>query len=792
MSGHLGLSREALLGGAPLPRRVNTQVYLIEARTAHLAAQSRHIRGPFVPARTIEERNRAYLQTLKRGTEPSERPTIMSLERYAPQWADLVPDEPGYRAAIGQVLGQRYRIPYRAVPRLRAALGLDTPAVQEAYQRLYGAPVAQIFVPHRRAGERLAWATAAVGERVENLPPFWAAFALTLTETVGAGILALPIAVAGVGPLPGAVILIVLGLVNLLTVAGLAEACARTGALRYGNAFVGQLLGTYLGRRATAIQALALIVLTFLVLHAYYIGFSTTLAAATGLPAGLVMALLFLAGLYYLRRGSLETTVGSAMIVSGVNIVLILILTVVAFIYLRPQNLAYANVPFVGGQPFDAGILQLIFGTILAAYFGHISVSNGAQFVLRRDPSGRALIRGSAAAMAVAIVLYVLWVFAVTGAVGSARLAGEQGTVLVPLAGVAGLAIPLLGSLFTTLAMGMASIHYALGIYNLVQERLPRPAVPADVPRPGGNGIGPADSAAPAARRAGLRAALLSKEGRFLLGVSPVVGIFLGSEWLLLAGSGSFSGTLSVIGVVVVALLALIFPVLLLAASRRKGDTVPAGVWPGLGHPLVLGGIYLLGIASLFLHGLVIWENPLARGVALLAGLLGLGLTVAVWRAGAFRARLVVELRHYLDTGPPDVVSVVGAGAPLRADIQLLDQDRASSPQEHTASSVIAAFASLRAATVALPATRARELKVWVHEVTPDGTSQGMPADVQVTEGATASPVAVPLVEGQALVPLSGGPCQVQLDFPRPGSPVSATDGEPGLLSSPSPGGRGR
>ena len=77
---------------------------------------------------------------------------------------------------------------------------------------------------------------------------------------MGAGVLALPIAVAGVGPVPGAAILIVLGLVNLLTVACLAEASARTGALRYGNAFVGQLIRTYLGRSATLIQTLALIV----------------------------------------------------------------------------------------------------------------------------------------------------------------------------------------------------------------------------------------------------------------------------------------------------------------------------------------------------------------------------------------------------------------------------------------------------------------------------------------------------------------------------------------------------
>src|SRR5262245_7851797 len=103
MAGNLGLSREALLGGAPLPRRVNTQVYLIEARTAHLAAQSRHQRAPFVPARTIEERNQAYLQTLKLGTEPSERPRITDLERYAPRWADLVPEDPGYRAALAHL-----------------------------------------------------------------------------------------------------------------------------------------------------------------------------------------------------------------------------------------------------------------------------------------------------------------------------------------------------------------------------------------------------------------------------------------------------------------------------------------------------------------------------------------------------------------------------------------------------------------------------------------------------------------------------------------------------------------
>ncbi len=66
-----------------------------------------------------------------------------------------------------------------------------------------------------------------------------------------------------------------------------------------------------------------------------------------------------------------------------------------------------------------------------------------------------------------------------------------------------------------------------------------------------------------------------SKYGGFLLAVSPVVAAFLMSEWLLLTDSGSFTGLLSIIGVLIVPLLGGIFPVLMLVASRRKGDASP-------------------------------------------------------------------------------------------------------------------------------------------------------------------------------------------------------------------------
>ena len=85
--------------------------------------------------------------------------------------------------------------------------------------------------------EKLRWSRARLFRRLEELPPFWTTYGLTLTETVGAGMLALPIAVAGVGPLPGVAIIVVLGLLNVLTVAAVAETFARTSSVRWRGAY---------------------------------------------------------------------------------------------------------------------------------------------------------------------------------------------------------------------------------------------------------------------------------------------------------------------------------------------------------------------------------------------------------------------------------------------------------------------------------------------------------------------------------------------------------------------------
>lgn len=813
------LDRETVLAGGVPAKRANTLLFLIENRTAHLMAQSRQAVEPFLTQQAAEERELAFFEAFSLGNEPPLRPKIQDLERYAPQWASLVPENPRVRAAVAHRLGEKYEFTYRTTPNVRAALGLDDAPVRQAYQRLYRQPLESIFAQRATPGDRLRWAWAALAGWLENLPPFWTAYALTLTETIGMTILALPIALAGIGPLAGVALLAVLGLVNVLTIAFMSEAVSRSGAIRYGSGFIGRVVDDYLGRTGSIILSLGIFVLCFLVLQAFYVGFSTALEGATRVPAVVWVALLFLVGLYFVRRESLSATVASALVVGAVNVVVIVVLSLIAFAHAKPANLLHVDVPFLGGRPFDPAVLGLVFGVVLTAYFGHLTVSTCARVVLQRDASARSLIRGTAAAQATAILLYCLFVLGVNGAIAPQVLSGEQGTALGPLATEIGPVIYLLGSVFIVLGMGMGSIQYSLILFSLVRERLPSMSSPVLLlsrrqglllfrgPRQTGLRLGlvylglsggkarfrldveldgdlrrvettaaaagrwevlgengdpnlldrfpelrdlvsdrgvhlsleimdadqqavrvqvtsstrptyegardtagldmagvfelsdsqaglvgwivrqgtvslaeaaeyteqgesaartlleelakrgfvaeradlegePRYEARLATRRGRQGAGQLwqalgkerdsppdagtsrsshasgisvlfrrlssSKYGSFVLGFSPVVVAFLVAEWLLLTGSGSFTGLLSFIGVIVVPLLGGVFPVLLLLASRRKGERVPTAVYRFLGNPVLLAVICVLFLASILLHGLVIWSDPAA------------------------------------------------------------------------------------------------------------------------------------------------------------------------------------
>jgi hypothetical protein len=960
--------RNDLLAGLPT-RRADALLFLIESRTAHLVVRSRRAMEQFVTEADHDERELAFFEAFSQGLDPPLAPKIQDIERHSGQWARLVPDNPQVRAAVAHRVGTKYRLTYRDAVGIRRALGLDDPEVRRAYRRLYRRPLQDVFAARAALTDRLRWAWTALAARLERLSPFWTVYSLTLTETVGATILALPIALATVGPLPGVVLLVVLGLVNIVTIAYMSEAVTRSGSSRYGSAYLGRLVGDYLGTTGSLILSVSFFVLCLLVLSVFYIGVSTTLEDATSIWAPAWVAVLFGVGLYYLRRRSLNATVASALVVGTVNIFLLVLLTILALTHVRADNLLHTNIPLLSGRPFDPSVIQLIFGVVLAAYFGHTSVSLCGRLVLRRDPSGRALMRGCTAAQATAMVLYCLFVVAVNGAITPEALAGESGTALAPLATVLGPLATVLGSLFVILGMGMGTIHFSLALSSLTREWLPPEAAPVVVlPRQrarllfeerrrlrpksrlkigvrylglrGGDpdfdleimvdgnvyrteasatgsleilgptglasfsdrltdlsdrglnlvldigdanpqnvrvkatsslrasvedgwdrsGVGLAGvlaladdeaelvgwilrqgqvtlseairhadqdeaavratlkslveqglvreirdgsaSVAYAVRLAprhgraqsgelwgalgqeqgpetpggkakrgtppwqGIRSVLRKPRGRFLLGVAPVFVPFAAVEWMLITGSGSFAGLLGFIGVIVVSLVAGTYPVLLLVASRRKGDYVPMVVHRWLGHPVLLAGLYLVFLGSLLLHGLVIWEQPWLRAGALLVAVAIVVITVRMVRSGMLSPRLNIEVRD--DQGRGARFSVTANGQELTSHVTLEYDDHERHLQ--SAAGEIPSFSSLRRAVFEprfADSTRAvpRGLKIWVHRVTPEGDSEPISGAVTVQTVRETKRFDLELARGLLTLPVTDAFCRVEVEL---------------------------
>jgi amino acid permease len=623
------LSRAELLGGLS-GRRVSSALYVIESRTAYLALKARNATAPVLSAGVLEEQERAFLSALAAGRDlPA--PTIQELEQFAPQWAYLVPPDAVARAELAHRFGDKYRFRESDAGRLRAALGLDDPAVRQAYRDRHQGELTAVYDTDLSWLEKLRWSRSRLWRRLEELPPFWTTYGLTLTETVGAGMLALPIAVAGVGPLPGVAIIVVLGLLNVLTVAAVAETFTRTGAVRWRGAYFGRVVRGYLGRTGGVAFGVGMTIYTAPVLLACYVGFAVTVARTTGTSAPLWAAGLFAANIALIFRKRLDATIASALIVGFFNVLSILILVVLAFTVLDVDNVTYTAVPFLDGRPFDPTVLELAFGVVLLCFFGHTSVGNCAKVVLTRDPGGRSLMTGSVAAMLTVVALYSLWVFAVGSAVPAPRLRSELGTALVPLAEEAGRAASVVGFVFVFLAVGMGTVHLSLGLYNLVAERL-----------------------------------VTRRRTAMILGLALIGAIWLLAELLIITESASFAGSMGIVGALTGPLMGGVFPVLMMESSRRRGDYEPTLFWRWMGHPVVAVLVFLAFMATEVIY-VWLWPTAVQRLLAATVVVIVLVITVVMLRSGAMRPRAVVEVRRDEDSGR-DRVQVVSWGSTVRTD----------------------------------------------------------------------------------------------------------------------------
>jgi amino acid permease len=130
----------------------------------------------------------------------------------------------------------------------------------------------------------------------------------------------LPIALAGVGPLAGVVILVVIGVFNILTITAMAEAVTRNGSMRYQGSYLSRLVQDYLGRSGSMLLTVILFIDCCLLLLAYYLGISLILAEVTPIPPGVWAGVIFLVGIYFVRRKTLDATVASALVVGMINL----------------------------------------------------------------------------------------------------------------------------------------------------------------------------------------------------------------------------------------------------------------------------------------------------------------------------------------------------------------------------------------------------------------------------------------------------------------------------------------
>src|SRR5260221_14686352 len=96
-------TRAEVLGGFSA-KRARLLLFQIENRTAYLMMQAHRTVNRYLTEETAEQQDLAFFESLVERREPSIRPTIRSLEPYAPHLQSLVPRNLTLQSALAQLL----------------------------------------------------------------------------------------------------------------------------------------------------------------------------------------------------------------------------------------------------------------------------------------------------------------------------------------------------------------------------------------------------------------------------------------------------------------------------------------------------------------------------------------------------------------------------------------------------------------------------------------------------------------------------------------------------------------
>jgi hypothetical protein len=445
---------------------------------------------------------------------------------------------------------------------------------------------------------------------LHRLPHTLVVILLLVGLTLPQAILALPIAAATIGPLPALAIVALVGVVMVISTAAEAEVLARDPKIRAGRAYYGMLVEDEIGARAAAIPNLAAGLRTGMAVVGAYVGLSVTMAALTDLPRTVwgVIAIVGLAVL--LLRGGIKIPAGVGAALGLACLPLLIAIGAISATHIDPSALTHTNVPLFGGDASAADTIGSVLAVAIMLYLSSVYAVQVATETLPSAPSGRALVGGTAAGVAILTAIAGAWLMLTSGVIDAGPLSAEVGTVLGPLAQETGFAVTVLGTILIVLLLGLGIERSALAVSNLTAERLPKG-----------------------------RSSFVARHGiRVLTALPPLLLCGLG-ELMLAADIVSFTGVWQIAGVSTNILLSIALPLMLLRASRlRKGEHIGVRL-PVVGHPVFVA-LWVTGSAILLvLFATVLWDGAARRVVAVAALVVLLVVVWLAWRGGAFRRR---------------------------------------------------------------------------------------------------------------------------------------------------------
>ncbi|MBD2000004.1 hypothetical protein H6G00_25895 [Leptolyngbya sp. FACHB-541] len=195
--------------------------------------------------------------------------------------------------------------------------------------------------------------------------------------------------------------------------------------------------------------------------------------------------------------------------------------------------------------------------------------------------------------------------------------------------------------------------------------------------------------------------------------------------------------------------------VMAIARAARNGSVHPEDAY--------LGVLTIPLLASLFVHGAVIWQYPTSFWVGALVSILLLAIPLMLIRQGILTSRTVLELRQDTRTDRQSTFSLTSNGQPLAAQV-CLSYARGAIHLQTSAGTVFDA-PLLHFASFLLPTRFTRELRVSAYQITANGRYEGLSAFLEVNNGGETKQYDLSLTNGRLLLPLTGKMCNLKVIF---------------------------